>query len=99
MVGYSRERRGYRIYDLEKGIIEERSIRCNELEFDNKYLENDDYEETYNYECNNILLDIEEEINNIDRIQMLTDANNETVENEPIGDDPQQDVNRPQSRL
>ena len=34
MVDYSRERRGYRIYDPEKEIVlEERSVKFNELEF------------------------------------------------------------------
>ena len=64
MVSYSRERRGYRIYDPEKEIVlEERSVKFNELELGNKLIKINNCEETYNYNYNSIILNNEEKIN------------------------------------
>ena len=63
MVGYSRERRRYRIYDPEKEIVlEERSIKFNESELGNDLIKTNNCEETYNHNYNSVILNDEEEI-------------------------------------
>jgi len=64
MIGYSRERRGYRIYDPEKEqVLEERSVRFNEKKLGKNYVKRNSYDENYNCEYDNIIPDNEQETN------------------------------------
>jgi len=64
MIGYSRERRGYRIYNSEKKqVLEERSVRFNEKKMGKSYIKSNISDENYNYEYDSIVSDNEQEIN------------------------------------
>ncbi|KAK2574876.1 hypothetical protein KPH14_013030, partial [Odynerus spinipes] len=86
MIGYSKERRGYRIYDPEnKQVIEERSVKFNETDLGKKFMEKCNHKEIYNYEYEGIMLDDETE-KDTDRRETI-DENRNTNENtdEDIG--------------
>ncbi|KAK2578203.1 hypothetical protein KPH14_012814 [Odynerus spinipes] len=62
MIGYSKDRRGYRIYDPEnKQVIEERSVKFNEIGLGKKFIERNNNKAS-KYEYDSILLDDETEI-------------------------------------
>lgn len=81
MVGYSRERRKYQIYDPEKEIVlKERSVKFNKLELGNKLIKTNNCEETYNCNYNSIILNDEEEINTNVNIEYIVGERSESEE-------------------